>query len=163
RTLLGGVLEALKRNLEHTADVRLFEIGSVYLPHPGEKLPQEPRRLAIALCGKRYTEFWGDGGSTPKGNLDFYDLKGVIERLLADVLLNVTYQPAKEALLPPGKAAAVVAGERVLGVLGELHPRVAEREGFGGKTVLVAELDLGSVRTALPPRYAYQPVSRFPV
>src|SRR5207253_3285931 len=42
RLLLAGVLEAAQRNLQHTGDVRLFEIGSVYLPRTGEKLPAEP-------------------------------------------------------------------------------------------------------------------------
>ena len=50
-SVLAGVLEVAAANLQHTDDVRLFEIGSVYLPRPGKKLPDEPRRLALVLCG----------------------------------------------------------------------------------------------------------------
>jgi phenylalanyl-tRNA synthetase beta chain len=164
RVLLAGVLEAVQRNLQHTPDVRLFEVGSVYLPRTGEKLPEEPRRLAIVLCGRRQAEFWEDGGQTPAGNLDFYDLKGVIEALFADLHVpGVTYRPAGDPMLHPGKAAEAVAGERVLGILGELHPKVAEALRLGGRAVQVAELHLDALRAALPPRYAYRPISTYPV
>src|SRR5262249_7639032 len=55
RTLLAGLLDSASRNLESMAadSVRLFELGSVYLPEPGQKLPNEPRRLAIVLVCKR--------------------------------------------------------------------------------------------------------------
>jgi phenylalanyl-tRNA synthetase beta chain len=162
-SLLAGMLEVAERNLKHTDDVRLFEAGSVYLPRAGQKLPDEPRRLGLVLCGKRYHDFWEDAGRTPAGNLDFYDLKGVVESLLADLHLpGVSYRPASPPMLHPGKAAEVVAGDRVLGVLGELHPKAAEAFRLAGKAVLVAEIDLAALRAALPPRFAYTPVSTFP-
>src|SRR5262249_10157764 len=63
-TLLSGVLEVAAANLRHNSDVRLFEIGSVYLPSAGEKLPAEPRRLALLLTGRRQPEFWGQPASS---------------------------------------------------------------------------------------------------
>jgi phenylalanyl-tRNA synthetase beta chain len=162
RTLQAGVLEVAGRNLRHTDTVRLFEVGSVYVPRKGEKLPDEPRRLVIVLCGKRQPEFWGDAGQTA-GSLDFFDLKGVVEALLADLhLAGVAYRSTKEAMLHPGKSAEVVSGEHVLGTLGELHPRVAEAYELGGKAVQVAELRLDVLRAALPVRYAYRPISTYP-
>lgn len=164
RSLLAGVLEATANNLRLFDEVRLFEVGSVYLPRAGQKLPDEPRRLAIVMSGKRYQEFWGEAGKTPKTDLDFFDLKGVVEGLLSDLhVSNVVYRPEKPPTLHPGKAAAVVAGERVVGHLGELHPKVAEAFGLAGKAVLVAELDLAALRAALPARYAYAPISNYPV
>ncbi len=59
-SVLSGVLDIAAANLQHTSDVRLFEIGSVYLPRPDRKLPDEPRRLALVLCGVRQQEFWSD-------------------------------------------------------------------------------------------------------
>jgi phenylalanyl-tRNA synthetase beta chain len=163
RSILTGLLEAVASNLRQTEDVRLFEIGSVYLPKSGQKLPDEPRRLGIALSGRRYQDFWGDGGQTPKGGLDFFDLKGIVEGLLGDLHLGgVTYRPVKEPALHPGKGAEVVAGERRLAVIGELHPRVAESFGLSSRSVLVADIDLEAVRAAQPARFAYQPVPRFP-
>jgi phenylalanyl-tRNA synthetase beta chain len=165
-SMLTGILEVAAANLRQTDDVRLFEIGSVYLPKEGQKLPDEPRRLGVVLCGKRYQEFWADGGQTPKGALDFYDLKGVVEALLADLhLSDVSFRPAKVGMLHPGKGAELGGGFEGcfrLGALGELHPKVAEAFGLGGRAVLVAEVDLDALRLVLPARFAYSPVPRFP-
>ena len=68
--------------------MRLFEIGSVYLPRPDKKLPDEPRRLALVLSGVRQQEFWSDAPSTPAQPLDFFDLKGIVEALAADLHLT---------------------------------------------------------------------------
>jgi phenylalanyl-tRNA synthetase beta chain len=163
QSILAGALEAAASNLRQTDDVRLYEVGSVYLGQAGQKLPDEPRRLGVVMCGKRYHDHWGEAGATPAGNLDFFDLKGVVEGLLADLhLAGVTYRPASAAMLHPGKAAEVVSGNTVVGVIGELHPKVAAAFDLAGKAILVAELDLTALRQAVPPRYAYSPFSRFP-
>jgi phenylalanyl-tRNA synthetase beta chain len=65
-------------------------------------------------------------------------------------------------MLHPGKSAALFAGDRALGVLGELHPKVAEAFDLAGKAVQVAEIDLAALRASLPPRHAFTSVSRFP-
>src|SRR5262249_11228220 len=86
-SVLAGVLEVAASNLRHTEEVRLFEIGLVYVPRPGEKLPEEPRRLALVLTGRRWPEFWGEAAATPGQTLDFFDLKGIVEALAADLHL----------------------------------------------------------------------------
>jgi phenylalanyl-tRNA synthetase beta chain len=164
-SVLAGVLDAAAANLRNTDDVRLFELGPVYLPHEGEQLPDEPRRLAVVLTGKRRQEFWADSSSGETGNaaLEFFDLKGVLEGLVADLhLADVQYQPSKAPYLHPGRSAEVRAGKTLLGNFGELHPRVAEAYGLGQRTVLVGELDVELLQAALPPRFAYTPVPRFP-
>src|SRR5262249_6375782 len=141
-SLLAGVLDVAATNLQHTNDVRLFEIGSVYLPRPNKKLPDEPRRPALVLCGEWQQELWGVTAGTPQP-LDFYDVKGILEALAVDLhLANVAYRPVKVPALHPGRAAEVVAGERVLGHFGELHPKVAEAFNLGGRAVLAGEIDL---------------------
>ena len=103
-SVLAGVLEVAAANLRHTEDVRLFEIGCVYLPQPGEKLPDEPRRLALVLTGRRQPDFWQDAGAQGQA-LDFFDLKGVVEALAEDLHLpDVAYRPASTAYLHPGRA-----------------------------------------------------------
>jgi phenylalanyl-tRNA synthetase beta chain len=95
-SLLASVLEVAANNLRHADDVRLFEIGSVYLPRQGAKLPDEPRRLALFLTGQRRREFWGEpaGGELPP--LDFFDIKGVVEALVEDLHLpDVSDRPAQ--------------------------------------------------------------------
>ncbi len=163
-SVLTGVLEVLLNNLKHTDDVRLFEVGAAYLPREGHKLPAEPRRLAMALCGRRQAEFWAEPGAA-RPALDFFDLKGVVEGLVADLhLQEVSYQPSKAAALHPGRAADLVVGGKTLGWFGDLHPRVALAFGFKEGPVLVGEFDLEGLRAALPPgRTLYRPVSTFPV
>jgi phenylalanyl-tRNA synthetase beta chain len=174
-SLLTGVLEAAADNLEYADDVRLFEIGSIYLPRDGERLPAEPRRLAIVLSGRRWPESWGEGTAAPNPPLDFNDLKGIIEVLVRDLHLgDVSYQPAREANVPvpalhPGKAAVLTAGGRALGSFGELHPRTAEAfvstrgHKLAGRRILAGEFDLEALRAASPARYSYTPLSAFPV
>ncbi len=161
--VLTGVLEVAQRNRKQTPppDLRLFEVGSIYLGRHGKGLPDEPRHLALLLCGRRQVEFWGDhGDETP---LDFCDLKGVIEALTADLhLSDVSYRPAKVAALHPGRAAELVVRGRAAGWFGELHPKVAEAFGLAGQPVQVAELDLEVLRAAVPARHLYRPVSEFP-
>ncbi len=161
-SLLAGVLDVAAANLQHSNDVRLFEIGTVYLPQPDKKLPDEPRRLAIVLCGVRRQEFWSEGQETPQP-LDFFDFKGILEALLSDLhLASVQYRPIQTPALHPGRAAELAAGERVIGTFGELHPKVAEAFNLGGRVVLMGEMDVEGLRGALPARQLYQPVPRFP-
>jgi phenylalanyl-tRNA synthetase beta chain len=166
QTALAGALEAAAANLRHAAEVRLFEVGPVYLDHPGEKLPDEPRRLALVLTGRRRPDFWGDSaaGDTTGGQpLDFSDLKGVIESLADDLHLpNVSYLPSAAPYLHPGRAAELCVGDRLIGHFGQLHPRVAEAYELGGRAVLAGDLDLEALQAAAPPRFAYTPVPRFP-
>src|SRR5579875_3173425 len=105
-SLLTGILDVAAANLQHTDTVRLFEIGSVYLSRPDKKLPDEPRRLALVLCGMRQQEFWGEAANTPLQPLDFFDLKGVLEALLSDLhVAEVEYRPIQTPVLHPGRAA----------------------------------------------------------
>jgi phenylalanyl-tRNA synthetase beta chain len=162
-SLLAGVLDVAAANLQHTSDVRLFEIGSVYLPRPEQKLPDEPRHLAIVLSGVRQEEFWGDTPNAPPQPLDFFDGKGVLEALFADLhLANAAFRPTKIPVLHPGRGAELVVNETRIGSFGELHPKVAEAFNLGGRAVLVGEIDLESLRGVLPSRHVYQPVARFP-
>jgi len=162
RTLLPGLLEVTERNFKHSDAVRFFEIGSVYLPRDGQSLPDEPRRLALVLGGYRGVEHWSDGGMRLTAPVDFYDLKGAVESLLADLHVSASYQVGTSPAYHPGKCAEVRNGPTVLGVFGELHPRLAARFGLSGKAVLAAEFDLQALQAVVPPRFAYVPLATFP-
>ncbi|MGH7226484.1 MAG: phenylalanine--tRNA ligase subunit beta, partial [Gemmataceae bacterium] len=163
-SLLAGVFEVAAANLKHTDTVRLFEIGSVYLPRPDKKLPDEPRRLALVLCGKRHPDSWqdGDGGSVP--HLDFFDLKGIIEAIVDDLhLTEVEYRSLATPPLHPARAAEWIVAGRVIGWFGELHPKLVEVYDLSSLApVLAAELDVEALQSSLPARHLYQPVPRFP-
>lgn len=165
QSILASVLDVAGSNLRNTDDVRLFEVGFIYLPRAGEKLPDEPRRLALVLTGKRSQEFWSDSTDQVKGSapLDFFDLKGVIEALMEDLHVpGVKFQASAATHLHPGRGAILSSGDAMLGEFGQLHPKVAEQYALGERTILTADLDLEALQAVVPVRYAYQPLVNFP-
>ncbi len=159
-SLLASVMEVVQRNYHLSERLAVFEIGPVFLPVAGEILPQEPRRLAIALTGLRQSPDWTASDSSL---VDFFDLKGVLEVLFAALhIQDVSYRPGEAAAFHPGKCAQVSYGKTVLGSFGELHPVVRDQLELDGPPVLAAELDLEAVLSAIQGRYTMQPVPAFP-
>jgi phenylalanyl-tRNA synthetase beta chain len=148
RSLVASVLDSLEKNIRYNEAFSFFEVGSVFVPHENE-LPDEPRKLAIAMTGLREATAW-DVKDSPK--LDFFDLKGRIELMLSGLrLTNISYTATDSySHLHPGKAAEVKAGDVVIGAFGELHPLVKEQYELGDSPVLVAEFDLDVMRSVSP-------------
>jgi phenylalanyl-tRNA synthetase beta chain len=158
RSVLASALNIIEKNARLADTLTFFEIGSVYVPN-GADLPHEPRRLSIAISGKRYESAWDVKAGA---KLDFYDLKGIIESLMSALHLNVIYAPAEHPAFHPGKCAAVVAGDKPLGVFGELHPLVAENYDFAAP-VLAADFDLEAILPLLPALgHSVDAISEFP-
>ena len=136
-----------------------FEIGPVFEPVKND-LPNEPRKLAIAMTGLRETNAWDVKNSTV---FDFYDVKGRIELLLSGLrYANISYSFSDSAkFLHPGKSAEIKINNQIVGVFGELHPLVKEKYELGDSPVLVAEFDLDALRT-LNPTYGITAVPEFP-
>lgn len=164
RTLLPGVLAVVQKNLEAADSVAMYELGFVYVPKAGERLPEEPRKLAIVLCGRRTGAAWDDPQGVSPAKYDFYDLKGVVEGLAGDLHLpNVSFTATQgNGWLHPMRAAELRVNGTAVGQFGELHPKVAEAFLLGDRAVQVAELDLEAVLAAVPARYGYKPFSTFP-
>jgi phenylalanyl-tRNA synthetase beta chain len=164
RSLLPGLLQVVHHNLEHTDSVAMFELGFVYLPQAGEPLPAEPRRLALALCGRRTPAAWDDPPGVPPPAYDFYDLKGFVEALTGDLHLAGVAFTAVQTVpwLHPMRAATLTLAGQPVGHLGELHPKVAESFGLADRAVMVAEFDFEALVAAIPTRYSYRPFSPFP-
>lgn len=164
RTLLPGLLEVLALNLPWSESVALFELGPVYLPRDGSLLPDEPLRLGVVLAGGRSLSGWDQPQGQKSAMFDFYDLKGILESLLEGLhIKGPTYRaPRARQHLHPGRSAEVFIGEKCLGHMGELHPKVASAFRLEGRPVQVAELDVEAMIAAIPERFAYRPVSSFP-
>jgi phenylalanyl-tRNA synthetase beta chain len=164
RSLLPGVLQVAKHNLDHTDSVSMYELGFVYVPNARETLPDEPRKLALVMCGRRMSAAWDDAQGVTPPQYDFYDLKGAVEALVSDLHVPGVSFAATRAVpwLHPMRAAELRANGTPLGVFGELHPKVAANFGLGDRAVQVAELDLEAVLAAVPERYGYKPFSTFP-
>ena len=159
RSLVASVLDTLEKNIRLGESLSFFEIGSVFEPVKND-LPNEPRRLAIAMTGLREATAWDVKNSPP---LDFYDLKGRIELLLRGLrLTNISYTETESVqYLHPGKAAEVKVYGQIVAAFGELHPLVKEKYELGDWPVLVAEFDLDTLRSTKP-TYGVTPVSEFP-
>ncbi len=178
-SILPTLLEALAQNLREYERVLLFEIGHVYLPHAGQVLPDQPRRLAIAMAGARTPTSWLSSSAEP---FDFFDLKGMIESLLERLHLSdqVRFVPLTDDVrFHPGRAAKLVGSwelgvgsqktnpqlptpnSQPLGVFGELHPAARARLELDAPRVLAAELDLEQLIGLAQP-LTYRPISRFP-
>ncbi|MBX9579313.1 MAG: phenylalanine--tRNA ligase subunit beta, partial [Gemmataceae bacterium] len=165
-TLLPGLLAVAHANLEAAESVALFEVGPVYLAKPGAQLPDEPRRLAVVLCGRRSAAAWDDPLGAKPAAYDFFDLKGILGTLAADLHLpGVSVRKATNpAHLHPGRSAELVVNGAAVGTFGELHPKVAAAfgKGFADRAVQVAELDLEAVLAAVPDRFPYRPFPTVP-
>ena len=160
RSLLSSVLGIAERNSRTAPRQCLFEIGPVFLPREGEPLPEEPLRLAIVMTGKAYPAGWD---RHQKAELDFYDLKGVIEATLSELHIpSIHFTGEEGTIFHPGKCAAVFSGETRLGIFGELHPLVQERFDLGSAAVICAEFDLQTLLPLVPARFDTSGVPGFP-
>jgi phenylalanyl-tRNA synthetase beta chain len=130
-TLLPGLLKAASSNLaKRVDDVRIFEIGKVFLPGEGA-LPDQPDRLGFAAAGGA-TSRW-DGAAR---GYDVYDVTGLWETIARSMRFERTELRATErAPFHPGRAAEIVRDGAVIGIVGEIHPAVAEEHGLEGRVV----------------------------
>jgi phenylalanyl-tRNA synthetase beta chain len=160
RTLMNSLLETLRDNLRFLDRVAIFEIARVYLPQPDQQLPDEPRRLCIAMSGPRHHTHWTGAGA---GQLDFYDLKGIVEMLLDRLrITGYRFAPMVHATFQQGRAAKLSIDDTTIGVIGEVDPSVRESFDLPVQRVCLLELDLEALLAEAPSLYYYQPVSRFP-
>ncbi|AQA19414.1 phenylalanine--tRNA ligase subunit beta [Halioglobus japonicus] len=155
-SLLPGLLTALTRNTKRQQPrVRLFETGLRFLPG-SEGLVQVPT-LAIVITGDQLEEGWAEKARP----VDFFDLKGDIEGLLALTRAANTFAfaPGQRDALHPGQTALISRGGEAIGFLGALHPSVAKELGVSG-SVYVAEITLSAVLESKLP--AFTELSKFP-
>ncbi len=148
-TTLPSMMEVLARNANfNNENVRLFEMGSVYLPDADStKLPYEGKMLTMGMYG----------------DTDFYTVKGVIENLLtlANIHGAVWTAVCDNPSYHPGRCAKVSVGDTVLGVFGQIHPVVAENYGMN-MPVYAAEVDFDLLFAMSAPKKSYKPLPKFP-
>lgn len=148
---LNGMLTSLAFNYNHrNKNVRLYELGNIYLPGelPVAELPDERMQFTLGM--------YGEG--------DFFVMKGVVEEFFEKAGLHkkTAYDPkAGKPFLHPGRQAGIVYDGEVLGYLGELHPEVADNYGIGEKAY-VAVLDMPKVVQAASFDRKFEGIARFP-
>jgi phenylalanyl-tRNA synthetase beta chain len=155
-SLCGSLISNLQFNLNRKQTrVRLFEIGCCFNARADTVAQQE--KLGGLCYGSTLAEQWG----APERDVDFYDVKADIEALLWPRALRVT--PASHPALHPGKSAHICLGDRIVGYLGELHPRWRQKLDLPKPAVLF-ELEMKSLLERTLPTAAeiskYPPIRR---
>ena len=148
---VNGMLTSLAFNYSHrNKNVRLYELGNIYLPKalPLTELPDERMQFTLGM--------YGDG--------DFFTMKGVVEEFLekAGITCRKTYSPESgKPFLHPGRQADIYCGETLVGYLGEVHPTVAATYGIGERAYL-AVLDMPEIVALATYDRKYQGIAKFP-
>jgi phenylalanyl-tRNA synthetase beta chain len=156
-TLLVNLLENARANARYTHRQATFEIGSIYLLREGEPLPDEPRMLGILLTGPRHPSAWSDKNAAD--NFNFFDLKGLIETLLASLhITGADFERAEHSSFHPGRSAVLKFKKHRIGTFGELHPSVAATFGLTDAPILLAELNLDALLKRITPLFNVQPL-----
>jgi len=155
-TLRAGLLSVLARNERYHEDgIRLFEIGKVFLSREGD-LPQEKEMLCAVLSGLQHKSFWR-GKARP---VDFFVAKGIVETILSRLGLVASFEINEDESLCPGRSAAIIVGNKMVGVIGELHPKVSESFELS-EAAYIIEIDLDRLPFGAVSK-KYQPISRYP-
>ena len=152
-TLLGGLLEILRTNLNRKHDrVRIFELGRCFV-REGEMLRQ-PLRIGGLAYGFAVPEQWGEA----KRAVDFFDVKGDLEALAWP--LAVVTEASPHPALHPGRSAVVAIDGKAAGWIGELHPRLVRAFELP-RAPIVFEVDVDPLRLRSVP--TAKPASKLPV
>lgn len=157
-SLRASLLACFAANERHKQeDIRLFEVGKVYLPR-GNDLPEERETLAGILGGLRCDHSW----LAEEATLDFFDAKGVLETLFSRLRAGASFKPVEDQNLAPGRTAEVIVDGQKVGVLGEVHPRTAALFDISSQPVILFEVDLEKLLSLAGAELRYQPIPRFP-
>lgn len=159
-SLLSTILEVAAANLRFRDRLEIFEVGKVFLLEPGEDLPAEPSRVCMVMTGPRDDRHWLATGGP---EIDFFDLKGVVETLLNRLhVVGAVYEPVEHPSFQVGRVAQLRVDGVEIGVLGELHPAVREAFDLPDRRVTAAELDLESLLAQAPTAWYIEPISAYP-
>ena len=138
--LLASMLEVVEKNFRSRDRIALFEIGPEFLPEDAELYIAEQPKLALCLYGSRAHPSWQ---GTEKGELDYYDLKGIVESMLEDLhITGVKYLPEAAPSFHPGKSARLEVEGKLIGYFGEVHPQVKQNYKLPAQPLPAAILDI---------------------
>ena len=146
---LPSMLAILARNnAYHNDAVKLYELAKVYLPKPGQILPDEPKHLVLGTYGEHE---------------DFFQMKGEIESFLRGMTVpEARYTAEKhDPTFHPGRCARVSVGGVDLGCFGQIHPLVARSYGIDGE-IFAAELNFTALLSLQLPEKTYTPLPKYP-
>ena len=156
-SLRASLLRTLAENVRHREELTaLFETARVYLPRPDD-LPEEVETAGAVITG-RAPDRWGGPGGEPAG---FYEAKSFLDLLFSRLGVAAEYSDDTDYALLPGRTAAVAVDGQRVGVVGQVHPRVASQFELEGP-VAMFELDLDALLPHVAGVRHYQPFAPYP-
>jgi phenylalanyl-tRNA synthetase beta chain len=160
-SLLTSIMENAVRNFSRkNMDLRLFDVAPVFFPKqlPVTEQPEEVVKLVGLMTGRRNTVGWNQTNDM----IDFYDMKGLVEELLASLSISkYTVEAGEHFALHPGKTALFKKGREVIATLGELHPQAAENFGIKQKVYLF-EMDVEVLMKYTAKNFHFDSLPKFP-
>jgi phenylalanyl-tRNA synthetase beta chain len=161
-SLVPGLLETMQRNLAHqTRTQKIFEIGKIFIDRGLDKLPRETEIMAGLWTGDRHRGTW----HTEPVACDFFDLKGAVEVLLAELRIEpVQYTRMPDAMCTytrAGATARIIADNQEIGLVGAVHPQVLSAYDLK-QDAFVFEIDLERLRRLAPQTLEARPIPKYP-
>jgi phenylalanyl-tRNA synthetase beta chain len=161
-SLIPGLLETMRRNLSHQVrNLKLFEIGNIFLNRGRDDLPEEVEMVAGLWTGARESSAW----YTKEAVSDFYDIKGIAEGLISGLRIN----DVRFTKMPPescrytrkGYSALIMIEGRSIGLIGEVHPEVLRNFNLKQKT-FIFELNCKTLMDPANRKKESKPLPKFP-
>jgi len=158
-SLIPGLLNNAAMNLSRgQKPVKIFELGDIYFREQGRTAPVENNCIAALVAGPHEPSIWKDSSQS----YDFFDLKGTLEALLAQLKIRVEFQPSQDSFLAAGRGVDCLIDGKKAGFLGEIAAGVIQKWNFTRPGVFVFEVDFGKVVESLPERPRFQPIPKYP-
>ena len=159
--LLSSIMENAARNYSRkNEDIKLFEIAPVFYPKalPITEQPIEMLKLAGLIMGRRDPKGWNQGN----GEVDFYDMKGIVEELFNQLSIEkYTVEVGEHFAMHPGKTAVFKKGKDILATVGELHPAITNAFDIP-KKIYVFEADVATLLKYTAKAFHYEQLPKYP-
>jgi phenylalanyl-tRNA synthetase beta chain len=160
KSLLSGLLDNIQYNVaRQNRHVGFYEIGRVFYPVSESKLPDEVTHVAGALTGSRIESNWQES----EQSVDFYAVKGILEEWfdVFGVADEISYEPSKAySEFHPGRTAEIRWQDQVVGVIGQLHPQIADERDL--KETYLFEIDMDALLDTEKEPLIYSSIPKYP-
>lgn len=159
-SLISGLLTDIAYNTARKqVDVNLYEQGRIFIPVGKNKRPQEQEHLAGAITGEFSTKTWNNESQ----EADFYLIKGIVERYLANMAIKnpISFVASSERPeMHPGRTANILIGDELIGYVGQIHPQMAKKYKIAATYVF--ELNFDQIMAEPKKPRHYQSISKYP-
>jgi len=158
QSLIPSLLQTLQYNVNHNNnDIKIFEVGRVFVSSGKEN--EERELISGLMSGLRYGEVW----NASRESIDFYDVKGEVEKVLTGVGIEGYRFNANTDItfLHPGKASLIEADGKRVGIAGEIHPDILQRLDIK-QSACVFEMDISAIMS-MGSQKRYSPIVRYPM